>query len=317
MAPSDLLRLAIALVALAAGAAAVALAALLLHRTPGPVSTAPSAPVAPAAPARTPSTPRRTGFPAPPAGAVVFSREDGPDALALAVVPRGSRVLVQASVVGQQGTGVNGLDVTFGATRAAACGTGCYRASLPLSTSVDLRVRGGGATTRWLVALPSPWPPRDASTLVTRAARVWRSLRTLAFYDRLASDPAHAVVSTWRAVAPNRLAYTVQGGYDAVIVGGRRWDRAPHGRWVESPQSLPVTQPAPVWVSAQDAHVVGETPSTWRITFYDPRTPAWFAITLDKRSLHTLDLRMTTTAHFMHERYGAFDAPIAVNPPSR
>ena len=81
---------------------------------------------------------------------------------------------------------------------------------------------------------------------------------------------------------------------------------------------LPVTQPSPVWVSAQDAHVVGETPNTWRITFYDPRTPAWFAITVDKRTTHTLDLRMTTTAHFMHEKYGPFDAAIdgAITEPS-
>ena len=312
MTPSELLRLAIALVGLAAGAAAVALAVLLLHGTPGPAQVGSSAPVASQAPARSASPPRTSGFPAPPSGAVVFSREDGPDALALAIVPRGGRVLAQASVVGQQGTGVNGLQVSFGSVAATTCGAGCYRATLPRPRAIDVNV----ARTHWLVALPSPWPPRDASTIVTRAAHVWRSLRTLAFYDRLASDPVHAVVSTWRAVAPDRLAYTVRGGYDAVIIGGRRWDRAPHGRWEESAQSLPVRQPAPVWVSARDAHVVGETPSMWRITFYDPGTPAWFAIVVDKRSLHTLDLRMTTTAHFMHERYGPFDAPIAVTPPS-
>lgn len=308
MAPSDLLKLAVALAALAAGAAAVAIAALLLRGTPGPVSAAPAAPPAPA---RTSPPPRTSGFPAPPSGAIVFSREDGRDALALGVVPKGGRVLAQVSVVGQQGTGVNGLRVSFGSAAATPCGSGCYRAVLPLPRAIDVHVGG----TRWLVTLPSPWPPRDASALVARAAHVWRSLRTLSFYDRLASGPVHAVVSTWRAVAPDRLAYDVQGGYDAVIIGGRRWDRAPEGRWVESPQSLPVTQPSPVWVSARDAHVVGETPSSWRITFYDPRTPAWFAITVDKRTTRTLDLRMTTTAHFMHEKYRAFDAPIAVAPP--
>lgn len=242
----------------------------------------------------------------------MFSRENGPDALALGVVPKGGTVLAQVSVVGQQGAGVNGLRVSIGSVAATPCGSGCYRVTLPQLRAIDVHVGG----MRWLVTLPSPWPPRDASALVARAAHVWRSLRTLAFYDRLASDPVHAVVSEWQAVAPNRLAYEVKGGYDAVIIGGRRWDRAPHGRWVESPQSLPVTQPAPVWVSAEDADVVGETPSTWRITFYDPRTPAWFAITVDKRTTHTLDLRMTTTAHFMHEKYGPFDAPIAVRPPA-
>jgi hypothetical protein len=70
-----------------------------------------------------------------------------------------------------------------------------------------------------------------------------------------------------------------------------------------------------LWVSATDAHVIGETPTRWRISFYDPGTPAWFAITLERRTLHTLDLHMITTAHFMHERYGPFDAPIAITPP--
>jgi hypothetical protein len=243
---------------------------------------------------------------------VVFSREDGPDALALAVVPEGRSVLAQVSVVGRQGTGVNGLRVSFGSLPTTPCGAGCYRATLPRPHAIGVRV----GRTRWLVTLPAPWPPRDASTLVARAAHVWRSLRTLAFSDRLASDPVHAVVSTWRAVAPNRLSYRIRGGYQAVIVGGRRWDRAPNGRWVESPQSSPVSQPAPVWVTAQDAHVVGETPAAWRITFFDPRTPAWFAITVDKKTMHTLDLRMITTSHFMHETYGPFDAPLIVRPPN-
>ena len=117
-------------------------------------------------------------------------------------------------------------------------------------------------------------------------------------------------------MAPDRLAYRIKGGYAAVIVGGRRWDRAPGGRWIESQQTVRLRQPVPVWQSAKDAHVLGATATTWRVTFFDPRTPAWFAISVDKRTLRTLDLRMTTTAHFMHERYGPFDAPLVVKPPT-
>ena len=305
-----IVRLTAALLAVAAGATAVALAVLLLHGTSGPVSAAPAA--LPVASAHAPAPPVAPRFPAPPANAVVFSREDGADALALAVVPRGANVLVQASVVGPQGTGVRGLSVTLGARLASACGGGCYRATLPLSQAIDVRV----GTTHWLVRLPAPWPPRSASALVARATHVWRSLRTLVFYDRLASDSAHVVVSTWRAVAPDRLAYRIKGGDAAVIVGGHRWDRAPGGRWIESPQTVRLRQPVPVWQSATDAHIVGATATTWRITFFDPRTPGWFAISVDKRTLRTLDLRMTTTAHFMHERYGPFDAPLSVAPPT-
>jgi hypothetical protein len=116
-------------------------------------------------------------------------------------------------------------------------------------------------------------------------------------------------------VAPDRVAYAIPGGYSAVIVGDKRWDRAPGGRWIESPQTALLRQPVPVWQSATDAHVVGETGTAWRITFYDPRTPAWFEITVDKRTTRTLDLRMTTTAHFMHEQYSGFDAPLSITPP--
>ena len=247
-------------------------------------------------------TPTRR-FPAPPAGAVVFAREDGPNALALAI----TKSFVQVSVVGPQADGVSGLAVTVNGTATTACGAGCYRA--PVSKALlDVRV---GAT-RWRVTVP---PVRDATALVARATHVWRSLRSLAFSDRLGSDATHVVLSNWRAVAPDRVAYVIPGGYSAVIVGGKRWDRAPGGRWIESPQTARLRQPVPVWQSATDAHVVGETGKAWRITFYDPRTPAWFEITVDKRTMRTLDLRMTTTAHFMHERYSAFDAKLSVVPP--
>jgi len=293
-------RLTAALLALAAGVSAVALAALLLHDTPGPVSSAPAV-LAAAAPPASP----RPSFPAPPAGAVVFSREDGPNALALAV----TRSSVQVSVVGRQGAGVSGLSVTVNGMAAASCGPGCYRASVEHARDITARV----GPTSWRVVVPPD--ARDASALVARAAHTWRSLHTLVFSDRLGSDATHVVVSEWRAVAPNRLAYGITDGYQAVIVGGKRWDRAPHGRWVESAQTAPVTQPVPVWQAATDAHVVAETPTTTEITFFDPRTPAWFAITIDKRTSHTLDLRMITTAHFMHERYRSFDAPLSITPP--
>ena len=236
----------------------------------------------------------------------MFSREDGPNALALAV----NRSSVQVSVVGQQGAGVSGLAVSVNGMTTASCGPGCYRAAFAHAREVSVLV---GATS-WRVVVPPA--ARDASALVARAAHTWRSLRTLVFSDRLGSDATHVVVSEWRAVAPDRLAYRIRDGYQAVIVGGKRWDRAPHGRWIESPQTAPVTQPVPVWQAAADAHVVAETPKTTEVTFFDPRTPAWFDITIDKRTSHTLDLRMITTAHFMHERYGSFDAPLSITPPT-
>jgi hypothetical protein len=262
------------------------------------------------------------GFPVPPPGATVFSRQLGANALALAVVPRSGTVLVQASVVGRQGTGVRGLAVTFETTaasrRAVACGPGCYRAALPFARAIRVRLRGGGRATTWRVTLPRT--PRDGSALLARAGRVWRSLHSLTFRERLASDARHVSRSMWRVEAPNRVAYEVQGGWAGVIVGARRWDRKPGGGdWVASAQT-PLTQPEPPWTSVRDAHVIGvgtmNGRPTCRITFWDPGSHAWFDVRLDRTTLRTLATDMVATAHFMHDVYSAFDVTPSIEPPS-
>jgi hypothetical protein len=55
--------------------------------------------------------------------------------------------------------------------------------------------------------------------------------------------------------------------------------------------------------------------SVWLVSFFDPGTPAWFNVALDRQTLRTLDLRMVTTAHFMHDVYSSFNTTPAVLPP--
>ena len=298
----------------------VAAAFLLRPGSGAEASVAPAVAPRPAAPVS--SGPR---FPAPPDGAVVFSQQLGSDALALGVVPQGGHVLAQASVVGPQGTGVSGLAVTFavqGTTKtAAACGAGCYRATLAAlgrPSSVDVVLRGVAAA-HWRVELPASWPPPDGSALMARAGAVWRSLRSLSFSESLASGSGQVVQSTWQVGAPDRIAYQVKGGWRAVIVGGTRWDKGPGGKhWVSSPQT-PLTQPIPAWVKVTDAHILGSTTvdgrPAWRVSFYDPGTPGWFTVLVDKASLHIYQVRMIATAHFMRDDLGSFNATPAIVPP--
>ena len=116
-------------------------------------------------------------FPGPPRGAVVYAREDGADALALAVVPQAHGAGLQASVVGGDGTGVAGLGVSFrvmardGASTVpgTACGAGCYHASVKLETrplAVRVRFARPGRRTTWNVTLPGAWPPAGGSAII-------------------------------------------------------------------------------------------------------------------------------------------------------
>src|SRR5207237_6470983 len=137
-------------------------------------------------------------------GAMGCGGVDGAGVRALGVVRAGSRLRLQASVVGPAGTGVSGLRVSFsvrhsgGASRGDGepCGDGCYEATAPVSgrpLQVEVQVARGGATTRWSVAMPAAWPPPDGRAILERADRVWRGLRTLAYTDRLGSDERHVV----------------------------------------------------------------------------------------------------------------------------
>src|SRR5258708_9900559 len=147
------LKLASAFGALVAGVVAVVVVVVLAHRTPGPVSSlTPSLPAASAATSSNVKT-SEVGLPAHPQNAVVFAREDGQYALALALVPGHSQVRLQTSVVDQQGRGQRGLRVAYSlhvgsvVTRKGAldCGAGCYTATLPLlsaPTRVDVDVAG-------------------------------------------------------------------------------------------------------------------------------------------------------------------------------
>ena len=282
-------------------------------------------------PARKIETPNAPGFPSPPSGAVVFARQDGANALALALTPNGRRLSLQASVVGHDGRGVAGLPLRFAIStatglvvraRSAACGLGCYTTSVAAGAPRRATVLIGRGTERRRLefALPRAWPPADATALVRRSGLVWRHLRTLVSHERLASGPRRSIRTVYRMVAPDRFSYEIAGGATAIVIGSRRWDRiSPTASWQHSPQQPPLRQPAPFWSDLRDAHIVA-SPSVrgdraWRITFFDPRTPAWFTVVLDKQTLRTLDLRMVTTAHFMHDVYGPFNQALQLRPP--
>jgi hypothetical protein len=59
---------------------------------------------------------------------------------------------------------------------------------------------------------------------------------------------------------------------------------------------------------------VGGRP-VWLASFYDPRLPAWFELSIDPRTSRLLALKMTAQAQFMHHRYGGFNRPFEIVPP--
>ena len=250
----------------------------------------------------------------PPPGGVVLAREDGDRAVALSVRGGGGRLSLVATILSPNGFGFDGLAVRFStpggpAVAARACGAGCYSASLaaPAARSVDVLVFG--RRIRFPVQAGRP-----AAGLVARASRVFASLRSVVIHESLASNPTNRIRTRFEIVAPDRLAYRIVRGQQAIVVAGRRWDRSPGGRWVASSQS-PLHLPAAPWSRVRDARLLGGDARVWRVAFLDPTIPAWFEVSLEKRTLRTLDVHMTAAAHFMRDRYSRFNAPLRITPP--
>jgi copper transport protein len=274
-------------------AAVVAVVSVLVQLRPGkatPEAARPAAPTPPAAP-----------YVLPPRGAVVDAGELGPLAVGIGR-ERGSATV---TLLDQSGAGAAGRHVLVDGRRARSCGAGCYRAD---ARPGPLRVTVGRRTLVFEVSARAP----DASALLARVTRAYRASRSIVFDESLRSGAGAAEETRFEIQAPDRLAYRIRGGPQAVVIGARRWDRpTPTGRWLES-QQAPFASTRPYWSAPTNVHLVA--PRT--LTFLDRTIPAWFRLTLDARS-RPIRLRMTAAAHFMLDRYVGFDVPLELSPPSR
>jgi copper transport protein len=261
--------------------------AVLTELRPGSTPSATAAPPAVAQPVTL-----------PPVDAVVAAQELGSIGLAVARTP----TAVTVTLMGPDGTGVDGRGVTVDGVAARSCGSGCYRASaVPGGLSIGVGDR--------VVEFDLPARAPDGRALLQRVDRAYRAARTAIFDEHLASTPTNGETTRFTVVAPDRLAYQTKGGPSAIVIGTRRWDRdSTSAPWVASAQTrLNVMQP--YWGKPTNVHLIA--PNV--LTFLDRRVPAWFRVTLN--GVRPARVQMTAAGHFMVDRYAGFDVPAVVSPP--
>jgi hypothetical protein len=179
-------------------------------------------------------------------------------------------------------------------------------------SSRKMRVMVGRA----MLIFEVPGKSRSGDAILARATRAFRALGSVDYIERLASSPRDKVVSDFTLERPNRLEYRIKGGASGIIIGARRWDRVPGGKWIPSAQE-PTPQPEPIWAGhATNVYVLERTPSTYVVSFYKPIGPVWFTVQFDRHTLLPRELRMTAAAHFMAHRYTKFNAPRKIRAPA-
>ena len=148
-----------------------------------------------------------TAAPAPPRGTVVFAAQSKELAVGLSVRP-GAPLELTATVIGQSGFGVDGLDVRLSARSAAGtrsvaghpCGHGCYAGSITLAhpSHFGVAVSGKGAP-RTLSFSILQWPPPLGAAFLSRANRSFGAQQSVVYREHLASDPTHAITTRGRS----------------------------------------------------------------------------------------------------------------------
>jgi hypothetical protein len=274
------------------------------------------------------AAPRAGTPPLPPRGALVLAQGHGDLAVALAARRAGSRLRLTGTLVAGDGTGLTGMRVHFVVAgrrlpAATTCGAGCYASSTPMSAPVrrvGIALSGRGrAPSSVSFTLPAHWPV-SAAPLLRGAEREFRRLRSVVYRERLSSGPKVTSTSVWRKEAPDRLSYRTTAGNQGIVIGRRRWDLVVGGGWKRSLQNPPLVMPSPPWgAGAYDVNLLGAGRlggrEVVRFSMFEPTTPAWYTVTLDRSTLRTLIVSMTAAAHFMQDRYVAFNAPRQIRPP--
>jgi hypothetical protein len=169
--------------------------------------------------------------------------------------------------------------------------------------------------------LPRSPEPARATRLVRNSGSAFSALRSVIVDEVLGSGPPYPVLATqFTYVAPDRLSYRIAGGGEAIVIGTYRWDRRnATSRWQRSRQE-PTEVPSPDWRVVRNASMLGTGVRDGRpvdiVSFYDPTIPAWFEAELDRDTKLPLRVRMIAAAHFMTHRFGGFNAPITILPPT-
>ena len=216
------------------------------------------------------------------------------------------------------------------------CGVGCTRLAMPGSPAtlaVDVTSRGQA----YRVSLPIRYDPgasADAGRILETLQRSQQDLRSVAIRETLGSGTGAPEVTAYRVGMPDRFAYRLSRDgrlvSDTTIIGAHEWTRAAgQTRWqasvyggggppfsaagylgwwtpfAEQPQLLDRFRAGAD--ERADVATVSRIPGLGTV---------WLRIAIDVTHRRVLRIGMITTAHFMTQTWGAFNAVATIAPPA-
>jgi len=215
----------------------------------------------------------------------------------------------------------------------ASCGAGCV--TLRSQTRVSsLRVTGRLDGREHHAVIPIRWDDRRSRTarqILARAVRAINRLRSQRINERLSGGAGGPpAVSRYRIAGRHDYAIVARNGGPSATIVIRRdsWVRQSDGSWQKHSGAPADTRELMPWwthnaaVRLLDIHrargrrvadvAIADIPAAT-----GQRAALWFRLRVDVASGRVLRMRMIAPAHFMTQRYSAFNAPTRIRPPAR
>jgi hypothetical protein len=200
------------------------------------------------------------------------------------------------------------------------CGPGCWRLSrVPAPEVLTVRVSAGDR--EGPVTVPARWSQSRsgaAQRLLKQAESAMRSLRSVRLSEHLSSGLGVTVDTAYRFAAPDRMAYHASSGATQIAIGKTSYLSTGGGRFERSPfgaGSFRFAQTFRWTVYGRSVRWLGASRRFIRLALFDPGTPVWYRLTIERGSKRVVAEQMVTGGHFMERRYFSFNRPVRIVPP--
>ncbi len=260
------------------------------------------------------------------------AEQGGSDLVTALIRRRANGLTGQVRVIDERGQPSSSpFEIEGANTIAVSCGIGCRRFSITSNGAspavLRVNVKRGGR--EYPALLPTRWLSHEnagARRLLLRAQATMRRLRSVRMHERVQSVPGVGAATAYRLQAPDRLAYVTAITHDgttrttvtgeSVVIGKKQWQRPAGSSWQRAAFGGGLAFQTRSWFTwttySQAVRLLNVHREHGRrlavLALADPGTPAWWRLTIDLATTRVLRSRLITTAHFMTQRYSAFNA---------
>lgn len=211
-------------------------------------------------------------------------------------------------------------EVEIAGAELESCDTGCWRLTMA-DRGRELTATVADQGRHYEATVPSRWGEAksgQAERLLREAQARMRKLETLRMRESLTSGLGVVVRARYRLEAPDRMAYETNTGTNLLAIGKTAYETAGDGEIDKRPFGADGFQLDQLFrwsVYGGSVRWLDSANGVTRIALFDPASPIWYRLEIDRETKRIVGERMIAGGHYMTRRYYAFNQRLHLEAP--